>query len=128
MKSVRKMVLVPYTEKKEKESRKCTLETDLIIAGMPKTLKKKAEALLRYLENEVSWKDNGEVVYKGNILPGSHITDLVRYSLQEYGDREPLQYQTFLEILKEINVPKCVVTQRKNAFKKKEEKKMWQKL
>lgn len=125
MKSVRKMVLVPFREGLE-ESR--GLEADLIISAMPKSLKRKAEALLRYIEKEVSWNDKGELVYRGETLSGSHITDLIRYTLQEYGEAPPPHYEAFLEILKRANVPKSVAIQRKNAFRKREDKTTWQKL
>ena len=125
MKSVRKMVLVPFREGL-KESR--GLEVDLIISAMPKSLKRKAEALLRYIEKEVSWNDKGELVYRGETLSGSHITNLLRYTLQEYSEASPPHYEAFLEILKRANVPKSVAIQRKNAFRKREDKTTWQKL
>ena len=125
MKSVRKMVLVPFREGLE-ESR--GLEADLIISAMPKSLKRKAEALLRYIEKEVSWNDKGELVYRGETLSGSHFTDLIRYTLQEYGEAPPPHYEAFVEILQRANVPKSVAIQRKNAFRKREDKTTWQKL
>ena len=115
MKSVKKMVLVPYREGLKSEPK--GLDADLIISAMPKSLKRKAEALLRYIEKEVSWKDNGEVVYRGETLPGSHITDLIRYTLQEYGEALSPQCKAFLEILKRGNVPKSVAIQRLNVFR-----------
>ena len=128
MKSVRKMVLVPYTEGSQKLENK-GLDRDLILTGIPKSLKRKAEALMRYIERLVCWKDNGEIVYNGKNLPGSHIADLLRYSLQEYGDSPPPQYDAFLEILGELNVPKSVISQRKNPFTKQQKKDgVWQKL
>ena len=128
MKSVRKMVLLPYKEGLETEEKR-GLDSELIVSTMPKSLKRKAESLLRYIENQLDWKTNGEVVYKGETLSGSHIADLVRYTLQEYGDSAPLHYNTFLAILKEANVPKSVAQQRKNNFQKREPSKtIWQKL
>ena len=122
------MVLVPYKEGLETEQKR-GLEADLIISTMPKSLKRKAESLLRYIENQVDWKSNGEVVYRGETLSGSHIADLLRYTLQEYGDSPPPHYQTFLTILKEANVPKSVSQQRKNSFQKRDSvKTVWQKL
>ena len=128
MKSVRKMVLVPYTKRLEKPQNK-GLEKDLILSAMPKSLKRKADSLLQYIDSEVSWKENEEVVHKDKTLPGSHITDLVRYTLQEYGESPPPQYNAFLDILREANVPKSVVTQRKNPLPMREKKRStWQKL
>ena len=128
MKSVRKMVLVPYREGLAKD-KKPGLDVELIISTMPKSLKRKAESLLRYIENEVQWKSNGEVVYKGETLSGSHIADLVRYTLQEYGESPPSHYQRFLAILRDANIPKSVTQQRKNTFQKRPSSKpVWQKL
>ena len=125
MKSVRKMMLVPYQEGPDKPK---GLEKELIVAAMPKSLKRKADALLSYIAGRVDWKENGEVFYGDKRLDGSHITDLVRYSLQEYGESPPPQYGAFLEILSELNVPKSVVTQRKNTLPRREKNVTWQKL
>ena len=83
---------------------------------MPKSLKRKAESLLQYIDKEVNWKENGEVVHKDKTLPGSHITDLVCYTLQEYGESPPPQCSALLDILWEANIPKSIVTQRKNPL------------
>ena len=115
MKSVRKMMLVPYEEGLDKPKNK-GLEKELIVSAMPKSLKRKVDSLLSYIQGSIEWKNNGEVVYNDKCLEGSHITDLLRYSLQEYGKSPPPHHGTFLEILSEVNVPKSVVTRRKNPF------------
>ena len=129
MKSICKMMLVPYEEGLEKPKNK-GLEKELIVSAMPKSLKRKADSLLSYIQGSIEWKNNGEVVYNDKCLEGSHITDLVRYSLQEYGELPPPHYGTFLEILSEVNVPKGIVTHRKNPFPRQEKKTVstWQKL
>ena len=129
MNSVRKMMLVPYEEGLDKPKNK-GLEKELIVSAMPKSLQRKADSLLSYIQGSIEWKNNGEVVYNDKCLEGSHITDLVRYSLQEYGESPPPHYGTFLEILGEVNVPKSVVTCRKNPFPRRDKKtgSTWQKL
>ena len=129
MKSVHKIMLVPYEEGLDKPKNK-GLEKELIVSAMPKSLKRKADSLLSYIQGSIEWKNNGEVVYNDKCLEGSHITDLVRYSLQEYGESPPPHYGTFLEILSEVNVPKSVVTRRKNPFPRRDKKtgSTWQKL
>ena len=129
MKSVRKMMLVPYEEGLDKPKNK-GLEKELIVSAMPKSLKRKADSLLSYIQGIIEWKNNAEVVYNDECLEGSHITDLVHYSLQEYGESPPPHYGAFLEILSEVNVPKSVLTCRKNPFPRREKKTVstWQKL
>ena len=121
MKSVRKMMLVPYEEGLDKPKNK-GLKKELIISAMPKSLKRKADSLLSYIQGSIEWKNNGEVVYNDKCLEGSHNTDLVRYSLQEYSESPPPHYGTFLEILSEVNVPKSVVTHRKKTFPRQNKK------
>ena len=75
MKSVRKMMLVPYEEGLDKPKNK-GLEKELIVSAMPKSLKRKADSLLSYIQGSIEWKNNGEVVYNDKCLEGSHITDL----------------------------------------------------
>ena len=85
---------------------------------MPKSLKGKTDSLLSYIEGNIEWENNGEVVYNDKCLEGSHITDLVCYSLQEYGESPPPHYRAFLEILSEVNVSKSVVSRRRNPFRR----------
>ena len=75
MKSVHKMMLVPYEEGLDKPKNK-GLEKELIVSAMPKSLKRKADSLLSYIQGSIEWKNNGEVVYNNKCLEGSHITDL----------------------------------------------------
>ena len=85
---------------------------------MPKSLKKKSESLLNYIEKDISWKDNGELMYRNQVLEGSHITDLIRYALQEYGRSPPIGFNHFIGILSDINVPKKYHYPKKKSFAK----------
>ena len=67
MKSVRKMMLVPYEEGLDKPKNK-GLEKELIVSAMPKSLKRKADSLLSYIQGSIEWKNNGEVVYNDKCL------------------------------------------------------------
>ena len=128
MKGVKKMVLVPFDDTK-KPAQDQPIDEELILASMPKTLKKKAEALLRYIRREVRWNRHGELEVNGEAIVGSHIADLIRYSLREYGDAAPKGYAQFLEILQRLNVPKSVVTQQKSYLPKRTSKNFsWQKI
>ena len=67
MKSVRKMMLVPDEEGLDKPKNK-GLEKELIVSAMPKSLKRKADSLLSYIQGSIEWKNNGEVVYNDKCL------------------------------------------------------------
>ena len=128
MKGVKKMVLVPFKEQ-QKPSVDQPIEEELILASIPKTVKKKAEALLGYIRREVEWNKYGELKVNGEALPGSHIADLIRYSLREYGASAPKGYTQFQEILSKLNVPKSVATQQKSHLPPKNMGSMtWQKI
>ena len=58
---------------------KSLYSNESIINTVPVKYKKRAENMLRFLnENEkIKWNENGKVVYKGEVIPGSNITDLI---------------------------------------------------
>ena len=57
MKSVRKMMLVPYDAGLDKQQNK-GLEKDLILSTMPKSLKRKADSLLSNIEGNIDWNSH----------------------------------------------------------------------
>ena len=106
--SVKKMVLVPYKEQENVIS-DSGLSNDIIIHSIPKSFQNKARAILDYIKGAVSWNEKGEVMFNGHTYPGTHIADLVRYSIREYGKSPPKDYQEFQRILQELNIPKGLI-------------------
>lgn len=87
------------------------LTTDLIMSGISKQYKTKARALLHYLDSSdlIHWKDNGEISVNNRTVHKSHIADLIKYAMRDYGQAEPVGLQEFRKVLSEINVPKNLV-------------------
>lgn len=120
MNSVTKMVLVPYDKYQRllnKEPVKASvteedsLATDLILAGTPKSYKNKVTALLTYVEQspDISWNHAGELVFRREPIIGSHITDLLRYCMRDYGKQEPAGAVEFYQVLADANIPRCLI-------------------
>ena len=82
-----------------------------IVQSAPKYLKKKASLLLRRIKQDTNmqWNDKGEFVYKGQVLPKTHIHDLVQDVLRKRKTLVPQGWQTFAQALKESNTPQDLV-------------------
>ena len=110
--SVKKMVLVPYEEPKD-TTNNSGLSNEIIIHSIPKSFQNKARTILEYIKGPVTWNDKGEVSFEGQNYPGTHIADLIRYSIREYGKSPPNGYQEFQTILERVNIPKGLIQQQK---------------
>ena len=113
MNSVNKMVLVPYTSENCNAGQTKQINDDMIIQTIPKKFRSKAKMILEYIKDSISWTDKGEMVIRGEIYPETHIADLVRYSVREYGKYPPKDYEIFQDFLKELNAPKGLIQQQK---------------
>ena len=74
-----------------------SLSVEMIVRGIPKTMKSRAEALLAHLKERgdvITWDDMGQVLLDGVLIPKSNISDLV---------------SDFYNVLSKINVPKDLV-------------------
>ena len=95
-----------------KETREDSLSTEMIVRGIPKTMKTRAEALLAHLkekEDVITWDDMGQVLLKGVLIPKSNITDLVSDAMRSRKHFNPVGVREFYNVLNEINVPKDLV-------------------
>lgn len=79
-----------------------------IISAVPKLFKKKAEMLLNRLNtsNDIHWNSVGEVSIKGENLVGSNITDLVSDIVRARKTSNPVGWQKFTDLVKELNIPR----------------------
>ena len=82
-----------------------------IIQSAPKNLRHKASILLRRLKQDdnIAWNTKGELVYKGDVIPNTHIHDLVQDVLRKCKTHVPVGWQTFARALRESNIPKDLV-------------------
>ena len=82
-----------------------------IIQSAPKNLRHKASILLRQLKQDdnIAWNTKGELVYKGDVIPNTHIHDLVQDVLRKQKTHIPVGWQTFARALRESNIPQDLV-------------------
>lgn len=87
------------------------IDTELILAGIPKQYKTKARALLSYLKSSsiFNWHDNGEITLNGIIVKNSHIADLIKYAMRDYGQVQPEGLEQFRLAVAQLNIPKNLI-------------------
>ena len=88
------------------------LSDDIIVRGIPKTMRTRAIALLERLRarpDVISWDDMGQVTIDGTLIPKSNISDLVSCAMRSRKHFEPVASQEFFDVLSNINVPKDLV-------------------
>ena len=67
--------------------------------------------LLRCLKQDdnIAWNAKGELVYKGDVVPNTHIHDLIQDVLRKRKTHIPVGWQTFARALRESNIPQDLV-------------------
>ena len=82
-----------------------------ILESVPKTMKTKAELLVRKMKADpsISWSEKGELKYKGETVRGSNVVDLVNDVLRKRKYFNPQGWETFGEALREANVPQDLI-------------------
>ena len=84
-----------------------------IISSLPKRYQNRAESLLSLVGKEpdqLAWNNRGEIIVKGNIVPGSHIADLVRSVLVPKAKRPQKGTDPFAQALDEMNIPQGMMS------------------
>ena len=68
---------------------KCEMEVDrdywdheYILSHFPRRQRRTAQSILRLLCGVLSYRDDGTVIVRGEVIPGSNIVELIRYELQ----------------------------------------------
>ena len=86
-----------------------------VMRTIPKTMKRKAEALMERIKEDpdVSWNSRGEFVYKGRVIAGSNIVDLVNDMMRQRKGFEPHGRFEFARALRHTNVPQDLVGNRR---------------
>ena len=101
-------------EKEDKETD--SLSVEMIVRGIPKTMKSRAEALLAHLKERgdvITWDDMGQVLVDGVLIPKSNISDLVSDAMRSRKHFNPVGVREFYNVLSKINVPKDLVRNEK---------------
>ena len=85
-----------------------------VMRTIPKTMKRKAEALMERIKDDpdVSWNSRGEFVYRGTVIAGSNIVDLVNDMMRQRKGFEPRGRFEFARALRHTNVPQDLVGNR----------------
>ena len=110
----------------EEEPKVEVLSDEMIVRGIPKNMKTRAQALLARLkerEDAITWDERGQVILKGDLIPKSNISDLISDAMRSRKHFNPVGVQKFYDILYEINVPKDLVRNEKRWSKEEEEEK-----
>ena len=95
-------------EKEETDS----LSVEMIVRGIPKTMKSRAEALMAHLKERgdvITWDDMGQVLVDGVLIPKSNISDLVSDAMRSRKHFNPIGVREFYNVLNKLNVPKDLV-------------------
>jgi len=86
---------------------------DVLRYDVPGKLERKAQGLLNYIlhngKNNVQWNDAGQLIYKGNTVDGSHVTDLIMDAITQNTTVNPIGYREFYGALRDINTPTSLV-------------------
>ena len=96
----------------EEEPQEDSLSVEMIVRGIPKTMKTRAEALLAHLKERgdvITWDDMGQVLVDGVLIPRSNISDLVSDAMRSRKHFNPVGVREFYNVLNKINVPKDLV-------------------
>ena len=96
----------------EEELQEDSLSVEMIVRGIPKTMKTRAEALLAHLKERgdvITWDDMGQVLVDGVLIPKSNISDLVSDAMRSRKHFNPVGVREFYNVLNKINVPKDLV-------------------
>ena len=107
----KKMVLVPIEKYQPSptEEEENVLDVDIIMSAIPKNFKTRARALLNHIvadpEQRMQWNERGELIYHGKVIPGSHITDLLKNSQRQYKHSVLAGQEEFQKGLKDLNIP-----------------------
>ena len=103
---------VMYGGGEEEKEETDSLSVEMIVRGIPKTMKSRAEALLAHLKERgdvITWDDMGQVLVDGVLIPKSNISDLVSDAMRSRKHFNPVGVREFHNVLSKINVPKDLV-------------------
>lgn len=121
MNTVQKMVLIPFDRyQRMQESRDdnqvgegVQLSTDIILASIPKQYQYKVRAILMHIKQDpkrlLTWNEKGELIYHGQVIAGTHISDLLKDTQRKYQSFSPVGVEQFRQGLSEIHLPSSLL-------------------
>ena len=99
----------------DEDRRQTRISEEQTVESVPSNYRTKATSFLRYLKNnQVHWTDDGSVVIRNQVIPGSNIIDIVNSAVR---DRRKVDLPTgsvpLIQYLKGTNVPREIIGSKK---------------
>ena len=99
----------------DEDRRQTRISEEQTVESVPSNYRTKATSFLRYLKNnQVHWTDDGSVVIRDQVIPGSNIIDIVNSAVR---DRRKVDLPTgsvpLIQYLKGTNVPREIIGSKK---------------
>ena len=96
------------------------LREEDILSSIPKVQRSRVKAVLIHIRNSkiLRWNERGEIIYKNQLIPHSHIIDLLKDSQRQYKNFNPTGLKEFYSALEESNVPKALISNLNRREKK----------
>ena len=89
------------------------LFSDILQYAISKPMQRKAMGLLQYLHehigNTIKWNQRGQILVNGEVIPGTHIVDLVRHAVCSKTVRTPVGSDIFYKALTDVDTPSSLV-------------------
>ena len=86
---------------------------------VPKNRLKKALGLWNYLKDKkgkvFNWNENGEILVDGEVIPQTHIADLIKDVVSNHSSKRPLVYEPFHKTLKDLHPPDGFIVKRQTG-------------
>ena len=102
------------------------MSIERVLVNIPKSHRTKAKRLLEYIlsypGSQLDWDKNGSVIYRGEPIPNTNISYLIRDIVSPLKKFTPIGSQTFREILVEIGAPIPQSTKKDSAIQGKDER------
>lgn len=82
-----------------------------IVVSTPKPYQSRAKTLYQNLESHVKFNDRGEIYDDDNVIPNSHLDELIQYAVRDRRRKNvvPVAWDKFKSLLKRYNVPRHVL-------------------
>ena len=94
----------------KRETTEGKLCSQLILLPFGKANRLNAEIILTYIDKNLDWNENGELVVDTEVITGSHITDLIKDCMYNYKNFQPLGYEIFYD---RLNIPLSLIKNNK---------------
>ena len=117
---MKKYILTPIEDAPEgdhpqQQGQSLGISSEEILQCLPKSIKNKGNILLQSIirSRMMQWNEKGEIILSNQEpILGSHIIDLIKYTLFPYKHFIPVGYNQFHQVLRDINIPQSLMIQK----------------